>query len=97
MLRSTTFTAALVALGPFAMLFITPLAGAERGLPEITVSKPMKTPLWAQKERELLDLHSRAARLWAEAYVLPNGYLAVFVRGGDSRCIGRRRKSVAER
>ena len=82
MLRSTTFAAALVAVGAFATQGTTPVAEAG-GLPEITISKPMKAPPWALKERELLDLHSRAARLWAEAYVLPNGHLAVdYEHGG---------------
>jgi hypothetical protein len=83
MIRSTMFTAVVVALGAFATACTAPVASAERRVPEITVSRPMKAPGWALKERELLDLNSRAARLWAEAYVLPNGHLAVdYEHGG---------------
>lgn len=51
--------------------------------PVISVTQRMDPPAWAVKERELLSLNSRAAELFAQAYVLPNGEINVdYEHGG---------------
>ena len=50
--------------------------------PLVSVSRPMDPPAWAKKERELLELNSRAAKLFGQAYVLPNGQINVAYEHG---------------
>jgi hypothetical protein len=53
------------------------------GTPLISISRPVDTPTWAVKQRQLIDLHKDLALAFEKAYLLPNGYMNVeFVHGG---------------
>ncbi len=57
-----------------------------KGVPTINVDTEMVTPSWAVKEREILDLNTKAVELWDKAYLLPNGHrcMKYGVGGGQS-------------
>ncbi len=55
-------------------------------LPTIKADKPMDTPAWALKERELLDLNGQIAKEFDRAFLLPNGYTKLtFIHGGGTQ------------
>ena len=69
-----------------ALCVVAGVVAGERdvqGLPSVRATQKTDPPAWAVKQRRLLDLNSRAVRLFEKAYVLPNGRINVdFERGG---------------
>ncbi|MFW6132826.1 MAG: hypothetical protein ACOC8F_02940, partial [Planctomycetota bacterium] len=68
------FVAAVGLAGSCGILGCASFAGR---VPSLTVARTGQTPAWAQKQRELLELNARAVKLWAQAYLLPNGWVNV--------------------
>ena len=48
----------------------------------ITISTKMEVPAWALKERELFDLNKKIVELFAQEFILPNGYINVDYKHG---------------